>query len=114
MAGIILAPAILVSISFADDQGFDYKKQPLGLMPIIWPPDNPYSAQKRIWAGCFISTPGSRPTALSPAERATNQTWRLPMGWPSQQASKDRKALAARPLFSTGPIAWPSSGMVAP
>jgi cytochrome c peroxidase len=46
MAGIILAPAILVSISFADDQGFDYKKQPLGLMPIIWPPDNPYSAQK--------------------------------------------------------------------
>ena len=46
MAGIILAPAILASISFADDQGFDYKKQPLGLMPIIWPPDNPYSAQK--------------------------------------------------------------------
>jgi cytochrome c peroxidase len=46
MAGLILAPAILLSISFAEDQGFDYKKQPLGLMPIIWPPDNPYSAQK--------------------------------------------------------------------
>ncbi|HEV3144600.1 MAG TPA: cytochrome c peroxidase, partial [Gemmataceae bacterium] len=46
MAGLILAPAILASISFAADQGFDYKKQPLGLMPIIWPPDNPYSAQK--------------------------------------------------------------------
>jgi cytochrome c peroxidase len=40
MAGLILAPAILLSICF------DYKKQPLGLMPIIWPPDNPYSAQK--------------------------------------------------------------------
>jgi cytochrome c peroxidase len=46
MAGMILAPAILFSICSADDQGFDYKKQPLGLMPIIWPPDNPYSAQK--------------------------------------------------------------------
>jgi cytochrome c peroxidase len=46
MAGIILAPAIFLSISFAEDQGFDYKKQPLGLMPIIWPSDNPYSAQK--------------------------------------------------------------------
>jgi cytochrome c peroxidase len=46
MAGIILAPAIFLSISFAGDQGFDYKKQPLGLMPIIWPSDNPYSAQK--------------------------------------------------------------------
>jgi cytochrome c peroxidase len=46
MAGMILAPAILLSICFADDQGFDYKKQPLGLMPIIWPSDNPYSAQK--------------------------------------------------------------------
>src|SRR5437764_13713257 len=46
MAGMILAPAILVSITFAADQGFDYKKQPLGLMPIIWPTDNPYSAQK--------------------------------------------------------------------
>jgi cytochrome c peroxidase len=46
VAGMILAPAILLSISFADDQGFDYKKQPLGLMPIIWPSDNPYSAQK--------------------------------------------------------------------
>src|SRR5579859_1455812 len=46
MAGLILAPAILVSIYFAEDQGFDYKKQPLGLMPIIWPSDNPYSAQK--------------------------------------------------------------------
>jgi cytochrome c peroxidase len=46
MAGIILAPAIFLSASFAGDQGFDYKKQPLGLMPIIWPSDNPYSAQK--------------------------------------------------------------------
>jgi cytochrome c peroxidase len=46
MAGMILAPAILLSICSAEDQGFDYKKQPLGLMPIIWPPDNPYSAQK--------------------------------------------------------------------
>jgi cytochrome c peroxidase len=46
MAGMILAPAIFLSISFAEDHGFDYKKQPLGLMPIIWPSDNPYSAQK--------------------------------------------------------------------
>src|SRR5260370_1577024 len=46
VAGLLLAPAILLSISFAEDQGFDYKKQPLGLMPIIWPSDNPYSAQK--------------------------------------------------------------------
>jgi cytochrome c peroxidase len=46
MAGMILAPAILLFICSAEDQGFDYKKQPLGLMPIIWPPDNPYSAQK--------------------------------------------------------------------
>jgi cytochrome c peroxidase len=46
LAGIILAPAILLSVCSAEDQGFDYKKQPLGLMPIIWPPDNPYSAQK--------------------------------------------------------------------
>src|SRR5260370_21415971 len=46
VAGLLLAAAILLSISFAEDQGFDYKKQPLGLMPIIWPSDNPYSAQK--------------------------------------------------------------------
>jgi cytochrome c peroxidase len=46
LAGIVLAPVLLLSISLAEDQGFDYKKQPLGLMPIIWPPDNPYSAQK--------------------------------------------------------------------
>lgn len=46
MAGMILAPATLLSICSAQDQGFDYKKQPLGLMPIIWPSDNPYSAQK--------------------------------------------------------------------
>ena len=46
LAGFLLAPAILLSILFAEDQGFDYKKQPLGLMPIIWPSDNPYSAQK--------------------------------------------------------------------
>ena len=46
MAGIILAPAIFLSVCSAGDQGFDYKKQPLGLMPIIWPSDNPYSAQK--------------------------------------------------------------------
>jgi cytochrome c peroxidase len=46
LAGMILAPAILLSISFAEDQGFDYRKQPLGLMPIIWPSDNPYSPQK--------------------------------------------------------------------
>ena len=45
-AGIVLALVLLLSISLAEDQGFDYKKQPLGLMPIIWPPDNPYSAQK--------------------------------------------------------------------
>ena len=46
MAGVILAPAILLCVCSADDQGFDYKKQPLGLMPIIWPSDNPYSPQK--------------------------------------------------------------------
>src|SRR5580704_8633994 len=46
LAGIVLAPVLLLWISHAEDQGFDYKKQPLGLMPIIWPPDNPYSAQK--------------------------------------------------------------------
>jgi cytochrome c peroxidase len=46
LAGIVLAPVLLLSISHAEDQGFDYKKQPLGLMPIIWPADNPYSAQK--------------------------------------------------------------------
>src|SRR5215471_17456828 len=41
-----MALVLLLSMSSAEDQGFDYKKQPLGLMPIIWPPDNPYSAQK--------------------------------------------------------------------
>jgi cytochrome c peroxidase len=45
-AGIVLALVLLSSMSSAEDQGFDYKKQPLGLMPIIWPTDNPYSAQK--------------------------------------------------------------------
>src|SRR5579864_2937360 len=45
-AGIVLALVFLLSISPAEDQGFDYKKQPLGLMPIIWPTDNPYSPQK--------------------------------------------------------------------
>src|SRR5450631_4265437 len=46
MAGMILAPAIFLSASFAADQTFDYKKQPLGLMPIVWPSDSPYSPQK--------------------------------------------------------------------
>jgi cytochrome c peroxidase len=46
IAGIILAPAIFVAATFAADQTFDYKKQPLGLMPIIWPGDNPYSPLK--------------------------------------------------------------------
>jgi cytochrome c peroxidase len=45
-AGVILAPAIFLCASLASEQAFDYKKQPLGLMPIIWPPDNPYSPQK--------------------------------------------------------------------
>jgi cytochrome c peroxidase len=46
LAGVILAPAIFLSGLLAADQSFDYKKQPLGLMPIIWPTDNPYSPLK--------------------------------------------------------------------
>lgn len=45
-AGVILAPALFLWASFAGGQSFDYKKQPLGLMPIIWPADNPYSPLK--------------------------------------------------------------------
>src|SRR5208282_6434462 len=40
MAGVALALAVFAQATF------DYKKQPLGLMPIIWPADNPYSPQK--------------------------------------------------------------------
>src|SRR5580700_4374441 len=46
IAGMILAPAIFVAAAFAADQTFNYKKQPFGLMPIIWPNDNPYSPLK--------------------------------------------------------------------
>jgi cytochrome c peroxidase len=46
VAGMILVPAIFLTGAFAGDQAFDYKKQPLGLMPIIWPGDNPYSPLK--------------------------------------------------------------------
>src|ERR1700680_4545281 len=46
MAGILLVPVIFLSASLAADQTFDYKKKPLGLMPTVWPADNPYSPQK--------------------------------------------------------------------
>src|ERR1700733_1476804 len=46
LAGMFLLPAIFIAASFAADQAFDDKKQPLGLMPIIWPGDNPYSPLK--------------------------------------------------------------------
>ena len=42
-AGMLLLPAIFLSAFAADRAGI---KQPLGLMPIIWPADNPYSPQK--------------------------------------------------------------------
>src|SRR5712691_5658707 len=42
-AGMLLLPAIFLSAFAADRAGV---KQPLGLMPIIWPADNPYSPQK--------------------------------------------------------------------
>src|SRR5262245_20192424 len=43
-AGMLL-PAIFLSGWPVAGQ-VDYKKQPLGLMPIIWPSDNPYSPLK--------------------------------------------------------------------
>src|SRR5438309_9703904 len=46
LAGMILLPAILLYVSAAADPAAVYKKPPLGLMPIIWPADNPYSPQK--------------------------------------------------------------------
>src|SRR5215470_11217295 len=45
-AGITCVLAVLAQACFAADASFDYRKQPLGLMPIIWPPDNPYTPQK--------------------------------------------------------------------
>jgi cytochrome c peroxidase len=46
MAGAFV-PAIFLLIGFAADQPAGKKiREPLGLMPIIWPPDNPYSPEK--------------------------------------------------------------------
>src|SRR5580765_7494762 len=44
-AGAILAPAVLLFASGAWAQARP-KKEPLGLVPIIWPADNPYTPQK--------------------------------------------------------------------
>src|ERR1700756_2437136 len=46
MAGALLVPAMLIPSVFAADDSASYKNQPLGLMPIIWPADNPYSPEK--------------------------------------------------------------------
>jgi cytochrome c peroxidase len=46
VAGMALVPAIFLSVSAAADPAVSYKKQPLGLTPIIWPADNPYSPIK--------------------------------------------------------------------
>src|SRR5216110_344301 len=45
-AGIALLPAIFLTVASASGQAVNYKQQPLGLMPIIWPSDNPYSPLK--------------------------------------------------------------------
>src|SRR5262249_10881617 len=45
LAGTVLLPVIFL-LSWSAAGQVDYKKQPLGLMPIIWPADNPYSPLK--------------------------------------------------------------------
>src|SRR5258705_11487580 len=45
-AGALLASAIFLSFFPAMAQTGKPKKEPLGLVPIIWPADNPYTPQK--------------------------------------------------------------------
>jgi len=45
-AGAFLAPAALLLCAPVWAQSGKAKKEPLGLAPIIWPSDNPYSAEK--------------------------------------------------------------------
>jgi cytochrome c peroxidase len=45
-AGVLLAPAIFLSSFPAMGQSGKPRKEPLGLVPIVWPADNPYSPQK--------------------------------------------------------------------
>src|SRR5579872_5416818 len=58
--------ALCFSLCPAADQTYDYKKVPLGMMPIIWPRDNPYSAQ-RAYLGrlLFFDTRISRDGAVA-------------------------------------------------
>ncbi len=50
IGAICRTPAVFLAVCLclcpAADQSYDYKKVPLGMMPIIWPRDNPYSAQR--------------------------------------------------------------------
>ena len=45
-AGALIAPVLFLSYSLAFGQTGKAKKEPLGLVPVIWPADNPYSPEK--------------------------------------------------------------------
>jgi len=45
-AGVLIAPVLFLSYTLAFGQSAKARKEPLGLVPVIWPADNPYSVEK--------------------------------------------------------------------
>ena len=84
---------------------------PLGLLPIQWPADNPYSKQRSNSGGYCTSISACRPTVRSRVPIAIIRSLLSRTENRSRRGSRGRKADGALQRFSTAPTVWLNSGM---